>query len=77
MENTPKPDPGEKQTKGFKLFAAQRIVTGAIAIVLLLWLVHYGLYGRMRKPLRKAPFRPISVSCSNFNPRNTNQYSCG
>ena len=43
MENTPNPDPGEKQTKGFKLFAAKRIVTVAIAIVLLLWLVHYGL----------------------------------
>ena len=43
MENTPNPDPGEKQTKGFKLFAAQRIVIGAVAIVLLLWLVHYGL----------------------------------
>ena len=43
MEKTPNPDSGEKQTKGFKLFAAQRIVIGAIAIVLLLWLVHYGL----------------------------------
>jgi len=43
MENTPNPDPGEKQIKGFKLFAAQRIVIGVIAIVLLLWLVHYGL----------------------------------
>jgi hypothetical protein len=43
MENTPNPDPGEKHTKGFKLFAAQRIVIGAVAIVLLLWLVHYGL----------------------------------
>ena len=43
MEKTPNPDAGEKQTKGFKLFAAQRIVIGAVAIVLLLWLVHYGL----------------------------------
>lgn len=43
MEKTPNPDSGEKQTKGFKLFAAQRIVIGAVAIVLLLWLVHYGL----------------------------------
>jgi Uncharacterized protein conserved in bacteria (DUF2333) len=43
MENTPNPDPGEKQTKGFKLFAAKRIVAAAIAVVLLLWLVHYGL----------------------------------
>jgi hypothetical protein len=43
MEKTPNPNPGEKQTKGFKLFAAQRIVLGAVAIVLLLWLVHYGL----------------------------------
>lgn len=43
MGNTPNLDPGEKQSKEFKLFAAKRILLGAIGIVLLLWLVHFGL----------------------------------
>jgi hypothetical protein len=43
MENTPNPDSGEKQSKEFRLFAAKRILLGAIGIVLLLWLVSYAL----------------------------------
>ena len=43
MGNTPNPDSGEKQSKGFKLFAAKRILMGAIGIVLLLWLVSFAL----------------------------------
>jgi len=43
MGNTPKPDSGEKQSKEFTLFAAKRIIVGAVGIVLLLWLVSFAL----------------------------------
>lgn len=43
MGNTPNPDSGEKQSKEFKIFAAKRILLGAIGIVLLLWLVSFAL----------------------------------
>jgi hypothetical protein len=43
MENTPNPDPGEKQSKEFKWFAAKRIILGGIGIVLVLWLVSFSL----------------------------------
>ena len=43
MGNTPNPDSGEKQSKEFKIFAAKRILLGAIGVVLLLWLVSYAL----------------------------------
>jgi len=43
MGTTPNTDSGEKGSKEFKLFAAKRILLGAVGIVLLLWLVSFAL----------------------------------
>jgi hypothetical protein len=44
MGNAPQTDNGEKEHhKEFKWFAAKRILLGAVGIVLVLWLVSYGL----------------------------------
>ena len=58
MGDTPKTNAGDKKSGEFKLFAAKRILLGAVGIILLLWLVSFTLDFFDSPPSDKAGHTP-------------------